>query len=244
MNMKKLLIAALTATMIVVPVHADLPDVYTSVIPDELYTIDVDSLTEDELRTAYNRLRDVYQVYFQSYVELKASLDEKTEPVPTFTPTPTPVKSSVWSIGDYVDQFDMDTGEHFVGTKNDIKGKFSNSATTDSLLNVAILIDNDGFGFRLFEYGDNPVKGYYSDGHFYDIWTLVNGDKTWMNGKLYDGGSTIHLAERFVEQFIGYLKSGSEVKMYLSDSTSNATYSFTIPASTGFAEMYDQVLGG
>ena len=192
------------------------------------------------MRTAYIALRDTYAVCFQALVDESVKNDELMKPTPTPTPSE---KSSVWTIGDYVDQFDTPTGENFIGTKNDIKGTFSNSATTDSLLNISILIDEDGVGFRLYEYGDNPVKGYYSDGHFYDIWTFVNGEKKWMNGKLYKGSSTIHLTDRFVEQFLNYLKSGSEVKMYLSDSTSNATYSFTIPAATGFAELYQATFG-
>ena len=51
--MKRFVPIVLTTMLMTTPVLADLPDTYTSAVPDELYEIDADSLTEDELRTAY-----------------------------------------------------------------------------------------------------------------------------------------------------------------------------------------------
>ena len=75
-----------------------------------------------------------------------------------------------WSLNYYVDEFGDKTDKKYI-IINDIDGSFSNSATQGSLLKVRMLIDSryiDEPYFQLYEYGgNNPLKGYYSDGHSY-----------------------------------------------------------------------------
>ena len=75
-----------------------------------------------------------------------------------------------WSLNYYVDEFGDKTDKKYIIIK-DIDGSFSNSATQGSLLQVSMLIDSryiDEPYFKLYEYGgNNPLKGYYSDGHSY-----------------------------------------------------------------------------
>ncbi len=75
-----------------------------------------------------------------------------------------------WSLNYYVDEFGDKTDKKYI-IINDIDGSFSNSATQGSLLKVRMLIDSryiDEPYFKLYEYGgNNPLKGYYSDGHSY-----------------------------------------------------------------------------
>lgn len=74
-------------------------------------------------------------------------------------------KLGLWSTGNYVDEFGDRTGDGFV--KLTTYGYFSNSATTDSKLRVAMMLSDgeiDEPWFRFYEYdGRNAVKGVFSD---------------------------------------------------------------------------------
>ena len=75
-----------------------------------------------------------------------------------------------WSLKYFADEFGDKTDKKYI-IINDIDGSFSNSATQGSLLQVSMVIDSryiDEPYFKLYEYGgNNPLKGYYSDGHSY-----------------------------------------------------------------------------
>ena len=75
-----------------------------------------------------------------------------------------------WSLKYFVDEFGDKTDNKYI-IISDWDGSFSNSATQGSLLYVRMLIDSryiDEPYFKLYEYGgENPLKGYYSDGHKY-----------------------------------------------------------------------------
>jgi hypothetical protein len=63
-----------------------------------------------------------------------------------------------WSINHYVDDFGEATKEPYITTF--VNGTFSNSATTNSELNVRFLIDKDDIRIQLYEYaGNHPIKG-------------------------------------------------------------------------------------
>ena len=237
--MKRLLLAALTAVLMTTPVLADLPDAYTSNVPDELYTIDVDSLTEDELRIAYTTLRDTYAACFQAMVDEHAKHigdGEDSEPE-------TPIVDSLWMVKYYVDEFKQPTDEAYIANSEWFEGTFSNTATTNSRLRASLLIEKDSFGIKLLEYGDNVVKGYQRDGHKYTVVALVDGEKTQGNGTLYKGSSVIWLRDECTNDFLDLLKSGKEMQIYLKQIDYNDTYLFTIPASSGFADMYQATFG-
>lgn len=64
----------------------------------------------------------------------------------------------IWEIGYYVDNFGEATKEPYIST--DLSGKFSNSATTNSDLNVRFLVDKSSIRIQLYEYaGNHPIKG-------------------------------------------------------------------------------------
>ena len=74
-----------------------------------------------------------------------------------------------WSMNYYLDEFGDETDSKYLVIGDD-EGSFSNSATQWSLLYAMILIDKNYIDepyFKLFEYGSNPLQGYYSDGHRY-----------------------------------------------------------------------------
>lgn len=238
--MKKILMITLATMMMATPVLADLPDTYTSTDPDELYAIDIDSLTEDELRTAYSALRGTYAACFQALIDehtkgLTGGEDSDPEP------TPIPLSDSIWTIKYYVDEFQQPTDEAYVTNAKFIQGTFSNSATTNSLLKVIIIVDNTDVGIRLLEYGNNIVKGYYDNGHAFDISILIDGEKKEMGGKLFDGGDRVIINNLDESSFRHALATGHEIKMYLKNTTDNSTYLFTIPATMGFKDLYESL---
>lgn len=64
----------------------------------------------------------------------------------------------VWKIGDYIDEFGEKIGINYIYTLT--RGRFSNSATTNSPLDVKITVDPHSVDLRLYEYsGNHPVKG-------------------------------------------------------------------------------------
>jgi len=64
----------------------------------------------------------------------------------------------IWNIDHYVDDFGAATKEPYISTF--VTGTFSNSATTNSELNVRLLIDKDDIRIQLYEYaGNHPIKG-------------------------------------------------------------------------------------
>jgi cell division protein FtsB len=73
--------------------------------------------------------------------------------------------TGIWTVSHYVDSFGERTSKAYITTKEYIKGKFSNSATQDSDLNVNFMINGlSEIHFQLYEYaGNNPVKSYGED---------------------------------------------------------------------------------
>ena len=73
-----------------------------------------------------------------------------------------------WSLKYYVDEFGDDTDLKYIIV--DTEGLFSNSATTDSLLYVRMIISADNPNepyFNFFEYGSRPLTSYDSSGDPY-----------------------------------------------------------------------------
>ena len=66
-----------------------------------------------------------------------------------------------WKIGYYIDEFGRRDGKKFVSSENKISGSFSNSATTNSALNVDVLIDKSKIAILLYEYARETEVTYY-----------------------------------------------------------------------------------
>ena len=84
-----------------------------------------------------------------------------------FVFTPCVVFAS-WSLGDYVDDFGDETGEHFIFTTTE--GIFSNSATSNSTSPMRIIVEISGaipqayIEFQPHAYGwNNPVEEFYNN---------------------------------------------------------------------------------
>lgn len=226
------MIAALAATLIVAPVYAVLPDTYTSTDPNELNAINIYDLTEEELRTAYDALRLTYiNLYSQA----------QSQPQAPAQPAPVNVVSDVWDQTFYLDEFQNMTDRAYIYNKRHFTGTFSNTATTDSGLEAVAYIERDYVSISLLEYKRSLVTGYYTDGETYEVNVLTpTGETIGMTGMLYKGATGI-LLQDFSPRFIDLLKTGQEIKVSMRAGTSS--YYFVIPASSGFADMYQATFG-
>ena len=239
--MKKTFVALALALAVAAPVSADLPDTYTSNDPEELNQIDVDAMTEEELKTAYNELRKTYGIVWDLYMEqlMKSSTGSLNDEDSTVTPVP--ASDSIWKIKYYIDEFQEPTDDAYISTIEPLEGSFSNSATTNSPLFVWFVIDDDNVGIKLVEYSDSVVKGYYRKGHPFNITIQYDGQKEQMTGTLYDGGDRVCVDDEYSDSFREALRTGKEIKLYLKNTTDSSSYLFTVPATNGFAELYDQI---
>lgn len=158
---------------------------------------------------------------------------------PTPTPTPEPVNSDVWVVGYYVDEFNEPTDERYVTNIENIVGKFSNSATTDSNLVVQFAIDNDYVCIFLYEYGRNLVK---NNGRYDDEFTVTlrseNGNQVELNGAIYPGGDRVIITGKDKDTFISYLSGNDDFKVLIvNDEYTTSTYLFKVSPSN-FAKIY------
>jgi hypothetical protein len=71
------------------------------------------------------------------------------------------VAPQIWEKTYYVDDFKQPTDEWYIRTKKRMTGTFSNSATTNSDLEVSVLIDDESIAFMLYCYGWSQEKNFY-----------------------------------------------------------------------------------
>lgn len=92
-----------------------------------------------------------------------------------------------WNIQEYVDEFDLPTGELYL-VSNQAIGTFSNSVVTKEKLVAYLFYSVDGnnnhiFSIRLIEYGDYVVSNNSSKPEYYDIAVKdAKGDKYKFSG--------------------------------------------------------------
>lgn len=154
------------------------------------------------------------------------------------------ISFGIFSVGYYVDEFNQPTTDGYVANDSYIAGTFSNSATTDSLLYVQILVDSEDITFFLYEYGRNLVKNsssYYVDE--YDItMKTADGTKHSITGTIYCGGDRLFIDSAYESKVLEALKSGEKVSFYIVESErTTTTYLFTVNTSN-FAEEYAELM--
>lgn len=157
----------------------------------------------------------------------------------TEEPAPEPVKED-WIEGYYVDEFNEPTDDRYITNYQRIKGVFSNSATTDSLLKVEFAIDEDSIGIFLYEYGDSLVKNSFSN--YNDDYTVTvrneSGDEDVLKGAIYAGGDRVVLTDKAKDIFIDYLCGEEDFKVLIvEDEYQTSKYLFKVSPSN-FAEIY------
>jgi len=147
--------------------------------------------------------------------------------------------ADVWKVSYYEDDFGKPTSDWFISTDTYITGKFSNSATTDSLLYTTIFVDADDVSIFLIEYGRNYVKnsGRYDTDYNIKMRT-ADGTVYDMTGSIFPGADRIIVDKKYKDTIITALCGSGDIDFYIvqADRTTT-TYSFTATAAD-FAEEY------
>ena len=155
--------------------------------------------------------------------------------------------SSLWELGYYVDEFNQPTEDGYVCNSTVFIGTFNNSATTNSLLYVNILVDKDDISIFLYEYGSNQVKNNsssYNDEYNIKMRTADGTDYSF-TGTMYCGDDRIFIDQAHVSEVISALsQEGNTVtSFYIEDAERPVTnYLFSV-ISNNFAEQYDLLVG-
>lgn len=152
-----------------------------------------------------------------------------TTKAPETTAAPEPEKEA-WEKKFYVDDFQQPTSEWFLVTEI-YDGKFSNSATTNSQLAVAVTIDDDHLCFILYEYGSHQVKNIHSKAEYYTVSVRDSFGNTYdYNGYIPSSADRITFDYSTASSIINLMSSG-DVSVYIKENdTPTSTYLFTIPS--------------
>ncbi len=140
-----------------------------------------------------------------------------------------------WSVYRYVDEFKMETNDKYIATV--VSGTFSNSATTDSLLDVIIAADKEktqhiDFYFLLFTYGNYLVKQTYGTGYYDVVMRTSNGEKYTFTAYMLEGGDRLLLDDEYEPLLMASLLSGGTTYFYIVDQDFTTTnYLFSVESS-------------
>ena len=156
----------------------------------------------------------------------------------------TETKENNWKIQYGVDEFGDATSTGYISYL--AEGTFSNSATTNSLLYVNVLVTNESdLLFTLFEYGSSKVINTYSRLAEYEINYKLENGKT---GKVYgamannDGTYLIYVPGKSGYDSLDYIsefKKNQTIKFMITPIDRPSTkYNFSID-TTGFEETFN-----
>jgi len=153
--------------------------------------------------------------------------------------------TGIWEERQYVDEFELPTGDTYVSNKYPIVGKFSNSATTDSSLEVYLFYDDGQIDnyydigsvwLRLIEYGSYIVTNSYSKSQEYSVSIMdPQGTKYSLTGIMYSESDRLTFNVKDSETIINALCQDGLVRFSIQGQ--NSKYLFNIADSSGFSSM-------
>lgn len=153
--------------------------------------------------------------------------------------------AGLWRMTYYVDNFGQPTDEGFVGSTTNFAGKFSNSATNDSLLYVYVTVDTGKAAFFLYEYGYSQVKN--SSSKYTDKYNITmrmaDGTEYKFSGTMYCGGDRVVVEDAYYDTVVQALSQEGNVTtaFYIEDAERTTTnYLFSL-VSGNFAEEYQKL---
>tara|TARA_B110001450_G_C17578551_1_gene463906 strand:- start:93 stop:722 length:630 start_codon:yes stop_codon:yes gene_type:complete len=158
--------------------------------------------------------------------------------------------TGIWSIKYFVDDFGDPTDQGYIASQywKDVKGTFSNSATSNSDLNVFILIrSSSDISVQLYEYaGNNPVKAYSTDDYSISV-KDSNGIKHSMTGRIFEGGDRVYFDpdsnKNHISKMHNILMNQGEVSVVITKSEYGlSTYKFKFNAD-GYKNAFNNLLG-
>lgn len=144
--------------------------------------------------------------------------------------------TSAWKIEYFVDEFGEKTNDAFLC--HYANGEFSNSATTNSRLNVLIIVTKNGIRFDTYEYGNHLMKG---EGRLEYRAKLPNDSIVYFHTWNDDEGFN-SVSEADVNNVIKLFKQYNDIKFAArtQKSYSVSTYRFTYSGNSNlFSKDYD-----
>jgi len=142
----------------------------------------------------------------------------------------------VWEIKYFVDDFDDFTDERYIVNTNWIKGKFSNSATENSDLNVMFLISKNTYAIKLFKYANNnPLK----EESKYTVWIKDKNNKIF-ELKAENNTDRLKFDKESKKVLHKILMNGGVVKFSINPEGSNDEYDFKFQAD-GYDNVYREL---
>lgn len=145
-------------------------------------------------------------------------------------------ESGIWEERQYVDEFELPTGDTYVSNKYPIVGKFSNSATTDSSLEVYLFYDKGVISLRLIEYGSYIVKNSYSKAEEYKVSLMdPQGARYSLTGSMSSKSDMLRFDEDDSKTIVKALCQNGLVRFSIQGQ--NSKYLFNISDSTGFIDF-------
>lgn len=153
----------------------------------------------------------------------------------------------VWSLNEYIDEFDMATDDMFLSYDQPLTGKYSNYAVTDELLHARISCLNDEvsgnpyFSIALYQQGTHLVTNSNAIAEYYDI-TIKDGfgSKNTLTG-VYNGmGEELLIEGGSATTLINALRAGGTIHFYLERrDASQVNFTFAMHDVYDFDAVYD-----
>jgi hypothetical protein len=147
-------------------------------------------------------------------------------------------KTGMWIVSYYVDDFGQPTKKGYIQNSDEIVGSFSNSATTNSALNVRFLITNsNNIDVVLYEYaGNNPVKSYGSTEYSVSVLDS-DGGKHSLNATNYS--DRLSLGTTSSKKMHNILLKGGRIQFSIKENRSSInSYEFTIRNSDFYENAF------
>jgi len=147
-----------------------------------------------------------------------------------------------WEVKYFVDEFGDSTKNGYI-TSNYIKGKFSNSATTNSELFVYFMITKNKVSFELSEYGSSVVKATSKFPKKYYIYLKHNGEK--IKNRLWAKNTSNRVyvePKKATKYLLELLFEGGDFNMVVDEIGDYASSSYNVKFNAdGLKEVYSNL---
>ncbi len=174
--------------------------------------------------------------YRQGYADALAGKPNALDQATTTSSTPA-ASMGVWTVGNYVDEFGDETGDHFI-TQNEVQyGTFSNSVTYGEDLLWDIRVDTYSVDFFLYEYGSYSVGGYGS----YRLSVRDESGNT-HTFNLETGDNFLYTNWKDTPQMISLLKTERPLRLVINQTEyGSSKYNLGTLETSGFNTVYNQI---
>jgi hypothetical protein len=154
--------------------------------------------------------------------------------------------TGIWKINYFYDEFGDKTNNGFITTNNPIRGVFSNSATTNSALDVAFVISaQNRLAVVLDEYASNNILKAFSTTNYSVNIKDSDGVIHSLRGIMYDKGDRIFIdtntRKKHINKLHQILMEGGDISMSIKENSQYggvSIYSFKFNAN-GYKNIFN-----